>query len=295
MRSILISVVVAGLALGAVGAEKKKEKGARTPKPSPKIEQRYLDLYEPCRFKTMPYRLMKPIDFDENKTYPLILSLHGAAGKGDDNLKNFKEWNFSMAEESWRKKYPCFVLMPQMRRGWTMVERDKSLKGQPGTAVLSIELIEQLKGEYKIDEERIYVLGHSMGGQGTWITIWNHPDYFAAAIPSAGAPFSPPDSELEEQPYSRFKDVPVWAFHSDDDGTIDVECSRKIFRAMQECGGNMKYTEVTGFGHGANKVAFTHPSQKEVGFETQYSSARCDKTEDVWDWLFMQKKPTASQ
>jgi predicted peptidase len=171
-----------------------------------------------------------------------------------------------------------------------MVERDKELKGQPGTAVLSIELIEQLKSEYNIDANRIYVLGHSMGGQGTWITLWDHPEYFAAAIPSAGAPFSPPDAELEALPYSRFKDVPIWAFHSDDDQTIDVENTRKIFKAMQDCGGNMKYTEFTGFGHSAHKVAFTHSSEDAAKFETQYSSDRVDETKDVWDWLFRQRK-----
>ena len=72
-------------------------------------------LYEAHSFEKIPYRLLKPIDFKAGgkKKYPLILSLHGAGGKGRDNLKNLRNWNGYLADETLRRKHPCFVAAPQ--------------------------------------------------------------------------------------------------------------------------------------------------------------------------------------
>ena len=51
------------------------------------------ELYEPLERKGMPCRVMKPINFDPGKNYPVIVSLHGAGGKGSDNRKQLKDWN----------------------------------------------------------------------------------------------------------------------------------------------------------------------------------------------------------
>ena len=45
----------------------------------------WAELYEPQVFEGMTVRVMKPLGFDESKQYPVILSLHGAGGKGTDN------------------------------------------------------------------------------------------------------------------------------------------------------------------------------------------------------------------
>ena len=256
-----------------------------------------LKLYEPSEFNGMPYRLMKPIDFDPNKTYPLILSLHGAAGKGTDNLRNIKPWNLYLAEETLRRKHPCFVLVPQMNSGWRVsgnkntptqeeiaalpAEWDKWKKRfgnlkpiKNGRLSLAFDLIEKLKSEYRIDGTRIYVLGHSIGGFGSWTAIWHRPDTFAAAIPCAGG--LPPWLD-----YVKLKNVPIWAFHSADDSIVSVKYTRAIYNSLKEAGGNMKYTEFSGYGHKAQVHAFTYKGDTASGFQTQYSSSRCDKTQDV--------------
>ncbi|MHC4179940.1 MAG: hypothetical protein ACYSWU_20735, partial [Planctomycetota bacterium] len=61
---------------------------------------------------------MKPIDFDPAKAYPLVLSLHGAGGRGTDNIRNVRNWNEYMADETLRRKHPCFVLAPQSNTSW---------------------------------------------------------------------------------------------------------------------------------------------------------------------------------
>lgn len=232
-------------------------------------------LYEPSEFKGMPYRLMKPIDFDPQKTYPLILSLHGKGGTGSDNRRSLRHWTGILADKEMRRKYPCFVLVPQSPESWRVngtvgmptpqdidalpatwkkkyIKQLRKLKPtNNGSLSLTFELIEQLKRTYKFDESRFYVLGHSLGGFGSWNAIWHRPDYFAAAIPCAGilGPW---------QNYTKFKDVPVWAFHSADDRIVSVEHTRAIFKVLKETGGNLKYTEFDGFGHNAEMHAFTY-------------------------------------
>ena len=86
----------------------------------------------------MPFRLMKPVDLALETSYPLIVSLHGAAGRGNDNLKNIQApWISIMARDELRREHPCFVLAPQSDRGWSSADEkepeltEESIKGYP--------------------------------------------------------------------------------------------------------------------------------------------------------------------
>jgi predicted peptidase len=252
---------------------------------------------------------MKPIDFDPGNTYPLILSLHGGGGKGSNNIKNLRKWNGTLADEELRLRHPCFVLAPQTAIGWRdpakspplpsdedianlplhwrkMVEKHTA-KAKPvdpakGDMPVVLEIIESLKKEFHIDDDRIYVLGHSGGGFGSWMAIWENPDMFAAAIPSSGG--LPPWHD-----YARIKDVPTWAFHGEDDSVIPAAMTRDIFEAMKKMNGNMKYTELPNIGHGAPGFSYKGDDESK-GHITQCAGDRCDTTSEVWDWLFRQKR-----
>ena len=80
--------------------------------------QQWRELYEPRMFDGMPVRAMKPIDFDPSERYPVIVSLHGAGGKGTDNHKQLKDWNRQLAESQRRKDFPCYVVAPQAAELW---------------------------------------------------------------------------------------------------------------------------------------------------------------------------------
>ena len=86
--------------------------------PKPAVSPETLTPYEPGEFKGVKYRLMKPIDFDPSKTYPLILSLHGTGGRGTKNIKSLRSWNEWLTDEELRRKHPCFVLAPQSPGCW---------------------------------------------------------------------------------------------------------------------------------------------------------------------------------
>ena len=119
--------------------------------------QQWRELYEPSVFNRMPVRVMKPIGFDPSKSYPVIVSMHGGGGKGTDNQKQLKDWNRQLAESQLRRDFPCYVVAPQAAELWDSDDL-KNVKA----------FIAQLPS---VDMNRIYVMGHSMGGHGTYIFI----------------------------------------------------------------------------------------------------------------------------
>lgn len=285
----------------------------------PPISAKTLALYEPGEFKGLKYRLMKPIDFDPNKTYPLILSLHGGSGRGTRNIKNILIWNEYLADEELRRKHPCFVLAPQSNGRWldntskvkmhpepgafTIDDLPKSMRkfgpqiikrieeegraSEPVYGVLdeSLEFIDtKLTKQYNIDADRVYVLGHSMGGLGTFTAIYQHPDRFAAAIPSAGTFYPWLDA-------SRIQDVPLWIFHGNADKVVPYMGSRNVFDQLKKLNGNAKLTTLTGVGHGSSNRSFKYSGDNpQKGYITEFASDRVDKTDQIWDWLFRQKR-----
>jgi len=84
------------------------------------VSAQVLALYEAREFKGVNHRLLKPIDLAKNpdQKYPLILSLHGAGGIGNDNVRNLREWCMTLAQEELRRKHPCFVVAPQTFGFW---------------------------------------------------------------------------------------------------------------------------------------------------------------------------------
>jgi predicted peptidase len=281
-----------------------------------KLDPRLGQLYEPREFQEMPYRLMTPVDYDPAKVYPLIVSLHGAGGLGSDNVKNLRVgWTSILARDELRREHPCFVVAPQTAKRWSTPDdkipelddaalenypeswrrfyrRRMTAKAEPGKPerpvggdlVKVFDLIAALEAEFPIDRDRVYVLGHSMGGMGTWNAVHERPDLFAAAIPTAGG--LPPWKDPK-----RFARVPIWAFHGEADPTVPVDFTRILFEAMKQCGGNMKYSELKGVNHNLNLIAFDHKGDDEAkGWITQSSSALCDREDNVWDWLFKQKR-----
>lgn len=229
----------------------------------------WMDLYEPQDDAIMVHRLMKPMGFDPSKRYPVIVSLHGGGGRGTDNAKQLKIWNQQLADEEVRRKYPCYVLAPQV----TELYKESDLR--------KIQKI--LSKLPSVDTDRIYMMGHSMGGHGTKIFVQIDPDYFAAIAPSAGTGLH------ETKPFikaSKFKDVPTWAFHGDLDHVCPYDRNLKLLQEMKQLGGNMKLTTFVGDKHNiAGKII---PGADNG--TTLLSSDRCDPEPDFLKWLFKQKR-----
>ena len=238
----------------------------------------------------MPYRLLKPLRTKPDQLYPLIISLHGSGGIGNDNRSNLRNWNGIMAQQSWREKYPCVVIVPQRKPGgiWGPKPDDDRVKDYyvRNDLLKVFELIDVIKKEFPIDDSRIYALGSSGGGIGTWNSLVARPNLFAAAIPVCGR------FTFGSEQINLIKDIPIWSFHGDADPLVDVENSRSAFSMLSEHYAVMKYTELRGVKHNSWLQAFNYQGDDEKkGYVTRYSNDRCDRSQDVWRWLFRQYKP----
>jgi dienelactone hydrolase len=170
----------------------------------------------------MPYRLLRP---EAPGKLPLVVYLHGSGGQGDDNLKQLGLGNI-FGTRVWllpqnQKVFPCYVLVPQTDRGWVRYDPAKLETGVyemvpgPGQGVqMALEVIDALRHEFAIDDQRIYVAGQSMGGAGVWNMLASRPKFFAAAVICCGS--------ISKDDGTAAIDTPVWNFHGDSDQTVPV-------------------------------------------------------------------------
>ncbi len=230
---------------------------------------KWMDLYEPQDGTLMVHSLMKPFGFDPNQRYPIIVSLHGGGGRGTDNRKQLKIWNQHLANENVRRNYPCYVLAPQVTELYKKSDLEK---------------IQQIISKIpSVDSDRIYMMGHSMGGHGTNILVQLDPDYFAAIAPSAGTGLSDTAPFIDA---TLIENIPIWAFHGDQDPTCPYDRNLNLLNEMKQLGGNMKLTTFKGDRH--NIPGKIIPGANNG--TTQFSSDRCDPEPDFLKWLFSQKR-----
>jgi predicted peptidase len=206
----------------------------------------------------MPYRLFQP---HAGGKLPLVVYLHGSGGLGDDNEKQLGLGNvfgsrvWALAENQHR--FPCYVVAPQTDRGWIRYDRTtsdgiaKPIPGLGDGARLALEIIDELKKEFAIDDRRIYVTGQSMGGAGVWNLLTHCPRLFAAAVICCGG------ASTDDGTGSI--GTPLWNFHGESDKTVPVSISRQRIAARRKAGGRPLSTEYEGVEHNVWQWAFTEP------------------------------------
>src|SRR5439155_16977718 len=124
-----------------------------------------------------------------------------------------------------QKRHPAFVLVPQSHDGW----------GPPPELSTVVEILNTLRMEFNVDANKMYVIGQSNGGLGTWDLITTHPDLFAAAIVVCSSGSSP-------QRAANVRRLPIWAFQGDLDSASILNATRSMIAAIKAAGGNPRYT-----------------------------------------------------
>ncbi len=208
----------------------------------------------------MPYRLFRPAT---TAKVPLVMYLHGDGGLGGDNEKQLALGNV-FGTRVWllpenQKHFPCHVVVPQTDRGWVRYDpaaltngTAKAIPGLGDGARLALEIVDELRREFAIDERRIYVTGQSMGGAGVWNMITHRPQFFAAAAICCGSAQSTDDG-------TGSIGTPLWNFHGDADKTVPVAVSRERIAARRKAGGHPLHTEYAGVDHNVWQWAYTEP------------------------------------
>jgi predicted peptidase len=214
------------------------------------------------------YRLLEPTKDAPQQKLPLVLFLHGAGERGDDNVRQLIHGGRNFADPAMRRRHPALVVAPQCPEGqrWVEVDWDSDahhMPAQPSAPLRKVlTLLAELQREFNVDAGRIYAVGLSMGGFGVWDILQRQPDLLAAAVPICGGG----DPEYA----AAFVNTPVWAFHGGKDPVVDPRRSRSMVQALVAAGGRPIYTEYEDVEHNSWTQTFDNPL--------------------VWDWLFAQRR-----
>jgi predicted peptidase len=209
---------------------------------------------KPCKLNravrvTMKYLSYLPKDYQQKPSWPLVLFLHGAGERGDD-LDLVKTHGLPKLIAA-GKEFPFIVVSPQCpsEHCWETFE-------------LTV-LLDEIVQKYKVDRNRIYLTGMSMGGIGTWALAGRTPDRFAAIIPISGGDLL--------VPAQRIAHIPAWVFHGAKDPILSANAAKMIVEDLRNCGGKAKLTIYPEAGHDAWTETYANP--------------------EVYEWMLQQKRP----
>lgn len=194
------------------------------------------------------YLCYLPAGYDtQAKFWPTIIFLHGACNDEDlEKLKRFGPVKFALEQ----KDFPFVVIAPATAEGWDVRLFDDFLK--------------RIQRQFRIDRNRIYLTGVSMGGHATWRLAMVYPNRFAAIAPVSGAGSPQHAAEL-------LRRLPIWIIHGENDTVVPVELARRMTRALEQIGGNVKSTIYPDRGHDAFIPAYDNPQ--------------------LYEWFLKQRKP----
>lgn len=202
-------------------------------------QSRELPIDSPNGSRVLKYRLLEPVQ--SHAPCPLVLFLHGAGERGDDNTSQLSTLPSLLATSKWRENFTAFVLAPQCppNSNWH--------REMPGL----VSLLESWRNDARVDPRRIYVTGFSMGGYGTWHVAAAKPEWIAAAVPICGGG--------DPEHAHRLVAVPIWAVHGSDDSVVPTRQSTMMVDAIRKASGQPRYTELAGIGHNAWSTAYGNP------------------------------------
>lgn len=182
--------------------------------------------------KLLGYQVILPDGYGDNRErqWPLILFLHGSGRRGD-KIGDLDGYGLNGVAEN-QIDFQFIVLTPQCPVSEDWSNQIESL----------INLLEHVKSEYPVDDERVYLTGYSMGGHGSWRLAEQTPEGFAAVAPISGW--------LDTKSIEKLKNIPIWNFHGQLDETVPFKRSEEIVNKLNEIGGDIKFTAYPDAGHG---------------------------------------------
>ncbi len=191
----------------------------------------------------MPYRLYVPKSYNASTPMPLIIALHGLGGTEDSFFDSYGRVLPRLAEE--RGYIVAAPLGYRVDGGYGV-----SLGGSRGPAALRsqslseqdvLQVLEQVRAQYKVDDARVFLMGHSMGAIGTWAMAAKRPGPWAGLGAFSGFGVASTVPSIQE--------IPQFVVHGDADPTVAVGGSRVMVAALKLAGATVRYIEVPGGDH----------------------------------------------
>jgi poly(3-hydroxybutyrate) depolymerase len=196
------------------------------------------------------YQILFPYNYDEASALPLLVFLHGAGERGNDNKAQLQHGSQLFQDSI--MVYPALVVFPQCPNNeiWFNSFDGPLDPAQPAMALVE-SLVDSLVNSDKVDPSRVYVAGLSMGGFGTAQMLAKFPGPYAAGVViCGGAPLDYADD---------LKKTPTWIFHGLDDNVVPPQNSIDYFAAIDEGNGKHRLTLYEGVDHFSWEPAFVEP------------------------------------
>ena len=199
------------------------------------------------------YLLFLPAGYESRtERWPLILFLHGGGERGNDIERVTVHGPPKIVAQ--RPDFPFIVVAPQVDTNmiWSTAKLDA--------------LLEEVLEKYRVDPDRIYVTGLSMGAYGAWHLAMEFPHRFAALVAISGGATPSGMCALEH--------LPIWVFHGARDDVIKLDRSEELVARLERCGANVKFTVYDDAGHDAWTRTYENP--------------------ELYEWLLRQRRGAAT-
>jgi predicted peptidase len=187
------------------------------------------------------------------RTWPLIFFLHGSGDRGDNIFLLAKASPFLYIRE--KGPLPFIMVAPLLKTSYNLFPIEY-LEG----------VLAKAQASYRIDPQRIYGTGLSLGGEATYRLAVHQPETFAAIAPLSAALEDNQISQLE-----RIKNLPVWAIHGANDTIIPLSQGRQPVDALIKLSGNIRFTILEGHDHDTWTDTYSDPA--------------------FYDWLLQHRRP----
>jgi predicted peptidase len=194
------------------------------------------------------YILYLPRDYNTvpDKRWPLILFLHGAGERGTNAWTTTKHGPTKFIAK--HPEFPFIMVSPQCHEDHKWNDD------------LVLGVLDSISATYRVDTNRVYLTGLSMGGYGTWSLATMYPERFAAVAPICGGGDKIGIILTKLSTRRSLKTLPIWAFHGGMDPTVPIEEDERMIQAMKELGDNdIKFTVYPDAGHDAWSATYDNP------------------------------------
>jgi len=209
--------------------------------------------------KDVHYRYLSytPKDYNSDtlKKWPLIIYLHGGSRRGTDLMKLYAD---GIPDQLFRgREFPFIIIAPQCPEHirWS-------------TDNWFENLYKEVNGKYRIDTNRVYLTGFSLGGAGTWYIAAKYPDRFAAIAPMSGFTSH---MDFIDNNIERLIDVPIWAFHGKIDIVVPFEETERIIKKLEGKNRNLRFSAEPEAGHWINWLVY--PNQELYDWFLKYDKS----------------------
>ena len=180
------------------------------------------------------FRFLQFTPTEQSKKVPLIIYLHGGSGKSDD-ISKVRSYLFpTMFEDGTLSDIEAYAICPQVpsnKDGWDQVSASV------------FELIDYMCENYNIDEIKISLIGHSMGGTGTWSLAVSHPERFSCIVPMSGS------IDNIDRNKKALGIMPIRAFVGSADTIVAPETSTEFVASLRETNADCEMTVFEGATH----------------------------------------------